>query len=209
MVRGNNDAATRKHRTVFICQKTYYSPITGAGGNVYNILAEKPFGLDDENDPTQNLDSTVYATADAGRTLGISIVWVYPAADVQRILNHAMCTMYVETGLNATIDDVTCTVGKYNITTAAFTATGSETSQTQPAAGVGGLALAGAASRKIKIFIGDTTPLGIAAANERPAFRTRVYCHRTAGGVPVSVILWHRKGFLDSYCVVDALKGDI
>jgi hypothetical protein len=209
LVRGNNDAATRKHRTVFICQKTYYSPITGAGGNVYNILAEKPFGLDDENDPTQNLDSTVYATADAGRTLGISIVWVYPAADVQRILNHAMCTMLVETGLNATIDDVSVTVGKYNITTAAFTATGTETYQTQPGAGASGLALAGAASRKIKVFIGDTTPLGIAAANERPALRTRVACHRTAGGVAVPVVLHHRRGFLDTYMTIDSLKNDI
>jgi hypothetical protein len=208
MVHGNNVGSTRKHRTLFIGQKTYFSPLAGVGGNVYNLLLAKPMGLDDDNDPAQNVDSTVVTTADGARTLKHDIVWVYPSSDITRILNHAECTMTVEVGLNATIDDISVQVGKYDLATAVFTVTGTEHYQTQPAGAPGGLALVGPTSRKIKVWDGDTTPQAI-SAGERPAYRTKIWAHRTAGGIAVPVTIWHQRGHLDTYMVMDAVKQDM
>lgn len=206
MTSGNNSAGTRKKETLFIAQKTYFSPLIGAGGNKYNLLMSQPHGFDSENDPAQNVDSTVANTAGAVRALIHDIVWVYPFQDVKRILNQAVCTMTVEMAAGGIIDDVSVWVGKYNVATGVFTATGTQTYQTQPGAGAAGLALAGAASRKINIIVNDMTPMAI-AVGERPAFRTTVYAHRT-GGVEVPVTIFHQRGMLDTYMVCDALKED-
>ena len=212
MVTGNNAAGTRKHKTIFICQKTYFSPLTGAGGNKYNLLMEKPLGFGDESDPAAvaNVDTTVALTLAGARPVGasIDIVWVYPAQDIKRILNQAVCTISVDVGAGVTFDDASVTVGKYNVATGAFTASGSETWQTQPAAGASGIEAVGATSRKYKILINDMTPMAI-AIGERPAFRTRVWARDTVGGVHGPITLNHQRGRLDTYLVVDSLKEDV
>lgn len=202
MPHGNNYWGSRKHMTQFMAQKCYYEPFAFTGGTTVYLLQERPSGLDDENDPAQNVDSTVITTADAVRTLKHDIIWVYPHTDVKRMLNHAQCKMTVEVGLNATIDDLSFTVGYFTMATGAFTAIGTETAPTVA------LAMAGPSSRVVPCLIDDTTPTAI-PTTVRPAFRTRIYAHRTAGALNIPVTLWHRRGRCDTCFHMDALKEDV
>jgi hypothetical protein len=179
----------------------YYEPLAIFGGTTPYLLLEDPLDIDDDNDPGQQLDFSLYASADAAEVLALERLFIDPHSDVWRVMNHAVCRCTVECGANARITRVEMTLGRYNMTTGVFTPIGTAV---QPANFAN---LNGAASRVIRGIVDDTVVTTLAAA-ERLAFRVRVYGFRTAGGVPVPIILWHNRGLDDCMVEVDVVYAE-
>jgi len=117
-------------------QQVYFDPLV-AGENEYDYLLMRiPLEVDDDDDPTQNLDSTTASFSETEEdSERISVQFHVPHTDLASISDYVRCKCTVEASANAHVSDVRFTIYKRDMVTDTLTTLVPEETITDPAAG--------------------------------------------------------------------------
>jgi len=182
----------RADRREWYGQKTYYDPLIINSVPQYYLLLDAPLSVDDDNDPTINLDSTVVTmTSDIVDQVRIVATFIVPHRSLLDVSGGALVKATVEVGANARCTTLRASMVAIDRTTAAERIIAPEKSIA--------LNIDGSAARSVSVRL-DWEPEFNLRTNEVLAYRVRLFGRQVASvAVPAPIMLWHRRGLGDCY----------